>query len=590
MTPTPALPAPRRPRARRASGPAGSVATGAATGALLAALAAAGPASADIAAQTVREEFEREFERLGTDVEVGAEEAEGGAVTLSDVALSFEFTETDSPGEEDEADAPGEGDEAEGPETVRVESRFETVAFEERPDGTVRVTLSPEGRMTIRSTEVGTGEEDVLEFRLLAEGFEMTVAEEAAAEDGGEDGEPGRRYAYAADRLGLVLEEATEDGEPVEASAEAFATGYAGATRTAPGAGPSGEATRYATADTLDELSVSLDLPAGEAEDGAPGDAGTEDAGAAAAGRVRLDWRAADLALEGEATVPPIDAAGEAQAGEDLAALLEGGLAVEGTLRQGAGSQRFATEGAPEGDMVVSTESEGGVTEIGLDAEALRLATRGQGVSYAVEGGGLPVPRLQAALAATELALELPLAEGEEARPFALRLALSDLTLNEDVWSLLDPESRLPRDPAELLVSLEGRMRVLADLFAEPEGAAAAADAPPAAEVEEARLALNLEALGAAVEAEGDFAFDNDDTTTFDGMPAPTGTLVIEARGIDALLDTLTEMGLVPSDQLMPARLMLGLFARPDGEGGYRSEIAVDGDTGEVTANGQRLR
>lgn len=572
MTPIPPLPAPRRLRA------------GCAVGALLAALAA-GPAWAQITAETVREEFETEFERMGTTVEVGAEEAAGGGVTLSDVVLSFEFTDQPSdqptePPSDPDAEEGTEPDATEGPEEVRVEALFETIAFEEQPDGAVRVTLSPEGRMTVRSVETGTGEEDVLEFRLVAEGFEMTVAE---AEGTGEEGaEAGRRYAYAADRLGLVLEEAVTDGAPVEASAEAFGTDLAGSTVTEPGAGPSGEATRYVGADTLGELTASLNLPAQD----------PEAEGGTAAGRTVLDWRASDLALTTEATVPGGDALAEAQGGEDPMAAFEQGLAFDLALTQGPGSQRFATEGAaePSENVVVESESEGGAIEFAMDADALSAASRSQGVSYVVEGAGLPVPRLQAALTESELALEFPLSEGEEARPFALRLLLSGLTLNEEVWALFDPESRLARDAAEILVALEGRVRLLADLTdAEAQAAAEEAGETPV-EIEDATLTLRLDALGATVDAGGEFSFDNADTTTFGGVPAPTGTLTIESTGIDALLDTLTDMGLVPPDQLVPARLMLGLFARPDGEGGYTSEIAVDGETGEVTANGQRLR
>jgi hypothetical protein len=49
-------------------------------------------------------------------------------------------------------------------------------------------------------------------------------------------------------------------------------------------------------------------------------------------------------------------------------------------------------------------------------------------------------------------------------------------------------------------------------------------------------------------------------------------------------------MGLVPEDQAMAARMMLGLFARPgDGPDTLTSKIEVKGD-GAILANGQRLQ
>ena len=50
------------------------------------------------------------------------------------------------------------------------------------------------------------------------------------------------------------------------------------------------------------------------------------------------------------------------------------------------------------------------------------------------------------------------------------------------------------------------------------------------------------------------------------------------------------KMGLVPEEQAMGARMMMGLFARPgDGEDTLVSTIEVQED-GSVLANGQRIR
>ena len=58
----------------------------------------------------------------------------------------------------------------------------------------------------------------------------------------------------------------------------------------------------------------------------------------------------------------------------------------------------------------------------------------------------------------------------------------------------------------------------------------------------------------------------------------------------NGLLDTLVGMGLVPEEQAMGARMMMGLFARPgDGEDTLVSTIEVKED-GSILANGQRIQ
>jgi hypothetical protein len=100
---------------------------------------------------------------------------------------------------------------------------------------------------------------------------------------------------------------------------------------------------------------------------------------------------------------------------------------------------------------------------------------------------------------------------------------------------------------------------------------------------------LRLAVAGALLTGGGAFTFDNADTTTFDGMPAPDGTINLSLKGGNALLDTLVSMGLVPQDQAMMARMMTGMIARPGAEADELvSEITVRPD-GTILANGAPL-
>ena len=77
---------------------------------------------------------------------------------------------------------------------------------------------------------------------------------------------------------------------------------------------------------------------------------------------------------------------------------------------------------------------------------------------------------------------------------------------------------------------------------------------------------------------------------TFDGMPAPTGAIDLQLVGGNGLLDKLIQMGLVPEDQAMGVRMMMGLFAVPgDQPDSLKSKVEFTQD-GQVLANGQRLK
>ena len=73
-------------------------------------------------------------------------------------------------------------------------------------------------------------------------------------------------------------------------------------------------------------------------------------------------------------------------------------------------------------------------------------------------------------------------------------------------------------------------------------------------------------------------------------MPKPTGSLDLTLVGGNGLIDKLVAMGLLPEEQAMGARMMMGLFAVPgDGEDSLKSKLEINED-GHVLANGQRLK
>ena len=73
-------------------------------------------------------------------------------------------------------------------------------------------------------------------------------------------------------------------------------------------------------------------------------------------------------------------------------------------------------------------------------------------------------------------------------------------------------------------------------------------------------------------------------------MPRPTGGIDLKLVGGNGLLDNLVNMGILPEQQSMGARMMMGIFARPgDGPDSLTSKIEINA-AGQVLANGQRIR
>ena len=101
---------------------------------------------------------------------------------------------------------------------------------------------------------------------------------------------------------------------------------------------------------------------------------------------------------------------------------------------------------------------------------------------------------------------------------------------------------------------------------------------------------LLVSAAGAKLTGTGDFAFNNDDLTSFDGMPAPSGEANLSLTGANTLMDKLIEMGLMSDDDAMGARMMMGMLAVPgEGEDTLNSKIEISED-GKILANGQRIK
>jgi hypothetical protein len=214
--------------------------------------------------------------------------------------------------------------------------------------------------------------------------------------------------------------------------------------------------------------------------------------------------------------------------------------------------------------------------------------TNSTDIAFSLTTATTPFP-IEGSLAQYGITFEAPLARAETPQPFTVGIDLVDLVLSDMIWSMFDPGNVLPRDPATVQIGLAGQARPQFDLM-DPAQEAAMMRAVMPVELDEVTLErLNISLAGAQMTGEGAFTFDNSDLETFAPLPRPTGEVAIQITGLNRLLDNLVAMGLVPADQMMAPRMMMGMFARSTGDDQLETRLQVT-DDGQVLANGQRIR
>ncbi len=224
----------------------------------------------------------------------------------------------------------------------------------------------------------------------------------------------------------------------------------------------------------------------------------------------------------------------------------------------------------------------------GMNDEALSYDASLRDLALNVTVPDLPFP-VSVTTAEYGFGLTMPLAPTEEPADVGLKINLIDLGVNDEIWMMGDPTNAIPHDPVTVKLDLVGKAKLLFNLF-DPEEAEAMAFAEAPGELYGLTLNdLTLRAAGAEVTGTGDFTFDNSDLETFDGLPRPMGSVTVNINGANQLIDSLVGMGLLPEEQAMMGRMMMGMFARTVGEDQLTSTLEIN-EQGHVLANGQRIQ
>ncbi len=423
------------------------------------------------------------------------------------------------------------------------------LAFIENSDGTVSVDVP--ALMPMRLSGQSPEEGDLtVEMEYSSQGFEMIAS-----------GQPADLlYNYSADAMGFAVTSIDLDGEAWDIRALSAALGkVVGVTET-----QSGDLRMSVQQLASETLSYNIDVTD-------PVEGGTF--------FVQTELSGFDVTATGAV---PVDTADMSEA---IAAGFEAG--VKASFAGGQSQIRMQ-----EDDQTINAEtsSSGGSYDVKLGKEGLSYAIGVTGMTLFSQGGDAPVP-IEVAIGEAGFNLALPLSQSEAEQDFSFAVTLGELTLSDLLWGLVDPTAQLPRDPGTIALDLSGKARVFLDLLDAEQMVVVEEEGAMPGELNSLSLnELRLRLAGAELTGTGAFVFDNDDLDTFGGIPAPDGAVDLSLVGANGLLDKLIGLGLVPEDQAMGVRMMMGLFAVPgEGEDTLNSRIEVTPE-GQVLANGQRLR
>lgn len=490
-------------------------------------------ALADLTAEEVWADWQSYMSSAGYTV-TASETVESGAVSVSDMTLNVEFPEDTGAG---------------GIEVV-----LASINFVEQGDGSVAIEL-PENTVMNMSLQTEDGE-DVA----FAIAFDQTAPDMVAS------GAPGDlTYTYAAEAARMVLQNLTIDDVPIGpeiAKVDLTMTDLSQVVQTTVG----------------DLRTMSQDASIASVDyDFAFNDPESNDTFTLIGSIQGLDLSSTgDLPIETDV--------------QNMNAMLDDGFQASASFTTTGGSYDMAFSSEEDGNGTANATSGGARFDISFGPDGLLYDVAQNDVDMNMLMTEFPLP-LSFSAAEIGTRFLLPLQKSDDEQDFGMAVTLSEFSMSDAIWSLFDPTSQLPRNPATLVVDLSGKAKVLLD-FLDPEQAEVF-EGPDTLPGELNALTINkieLDAVGASLTGTGDFTFDNTDLITFDGMPRPAGAVDLTLVGGNGLIDKLVGMGLLPEDQAMGARMMMGLFAVPgEGEDTLNSKIEIN-DEGHVLANGQRIR
>ena len=515
--------------------------------------ALAGPAFAEVDAAELWEDLRTGAEAWGYTVDAGAVDIGDTEVTVTDLTFSF-ASETSVPAEDDPLLPPsGEtGDDAgAAPVTVTTDIVFTLPTLRIVEDGEAAVIELPAAMpFEVTGTSAEGAGNSLFGGTLGQEGMRITVTEDGDA----------KLYDYTAGAITANVDRFEGPDVPDEIDVAVRmedVTGRSRVSENADGHRVSEQSSQAA------RLTVSANVTDGGDN---PGD-------------FALAMAVADVSGGGTAVLPEdIDM-------NDMAAALAAGLDIQSSLTLGAGHTEMEFT-SPEGNFSYAANSNGGGIEVALAPDTLRYGITSDGGDVSIVGSNIPVPELSYSVESGRMIVTLPPLGSDEPQSFGVDVALRGVEISESLWSLFDPEAVLPREPASIVLDMTGTALFPQGLMDLTGGATPSTTPPEVSEIEIQSLELSL--AGAALLGRASFTGTPGGMPMAPGLPPLQGTAELSVTGLNALMDGLTQLGLVPPQQGAMVRGMLGFIARPTGDDSYATEIEL-GPNG-ITANGVPLQ
>ncbi|WP_424989546.1 hypothetical protein [Fluviibacterium sp. S390] len=429
-------------------------------------------------------------------------------------------------------------------------ARLDTIALQDGGNGTVTVVIAPGQELHI-ATQGTDSPSDALSarFDLGGDGLTLSVAGDIAAPD----------YAFASDSFQMRLTELVQDTTPLEAAGDLTLDRLAG---TVAGTDPAAGAP-LSTRFTAGRAAMTLDLT-----DPATG--------------VTSSSATAQQDLDGAASFEP--------------GTRSGTWSVAGSFTAGQAETRSLQTSPEIGRVETTSRQDSTAARLAVDATRASYDVTAKGLAFTFASDQFPVPPINVTLPEMVAALTIPMAAAPEAQIARLALKLSQLSLDDALWNMLDPGRALPRTPADLDLDIEADL-IVRDTVQTPAPPAPGLSAQAQPDMPLPDLlptglrinALTLGFAGAEVAATGDFTVNMMGDPPAPNLTQPVGQLNVTATGITTLLQQLSAAGLLASDQAMGVQLMLGMFTTPGADDSLTSTITAE-PGGGLVINGNRVR
>lgn len=274
----------------------------------------------------------------------------------------------------------------------------------------------------------------------------------------------------------------------------------------------------------------------------------------------------------------------------NLTPAFSAGMALDATMS--AGLTTTHEQVMQDGEEVSATSMliQSGNSTLQLSAEGFYAESTTEGVAFSLNDSEiLPFPiNVEFTNLIGEFAF--PIMASDVAQDAQYRVEVRGLRMAPAIWALFDSDKNLPRGPADIVINLGAQILTDVDLFDFEKLQQLFSTGEFGVEIESVEIEdITLSAMGASVDGAGSFVFDYSDLESFYGFPRPEGSASISYSGVNALIDTLVDAGILPDQQASMGRLGLGMFAQVIGEDLLTSRVEIDSE-GHVNVNGQRIK